>query len=625
MVKVTINPGNKKIEVPVGTLVLDISKKTGLIITTPCGGKGTCGKCKVIVYPQNSPLNVNEKKCLTEEETKKGFRLACQCYLSKDSVITIPQYTLLKKEYSVLNGKIKSHLLKNDFKALRQIKKNYLQLDPPTIQDQRSDWTRIEDKLAIQEKNHPKNWKVPLDILNSIPSLLRDNQFRVTVVLFKDTIIAAEAGDTRDQLYGIAFDVGTTTIAGYLLDLTTFQEIGIEARANPQSIYGDDIISRIDFTKRDPKGKQKLQHELISTLNQIVFSLSHKAGIDVQNIYFTVLVGNTCMHHFLWSLPTENLASSPYIPVVTEKILKESSNLPNFCFTPHTLVYTAPNISAYVGGDIIADMVDVSIWRKAGNTLMVDLGTNGEIILISGGKIWACSTAAGPAFEGARINSGMRAADGAIDQIKITNQKIDYHVIGQPKAVGICGSGLVDLVSELLKLKIIEPNGRLVNQEECPNTIADTIKERIIQGEKYKQFLIVPPQESVSGEAIYLDQNDIREVQLAKGAVAAGIRILLEKAQIEIESIEEILLAGAFGNVLNTSSALEIGIIPKISLDRIRSVGNAAGQGAEKLLLSEDMRNTADWLAKKVNYIELSSYHDFQNIFTDSLFFNHRL
>jgi uncharacterized 2Fe-2S/4Fe-4S cluster protein (DUF4445 family) len=623
MIKVTINPGKKKLTIPAGTLLLDVLKEAGIMITTPCGGKGNCGKCKVKVSPSYSKLNPNEKKWLSEEEIKKGFRLACQYHLSQSTTITIPPYILVKDKAFIIKGKIKSHLLNDDFRPAQKIKKLYLQLKSPNLQDQYSDWTRIVKALEMKLKGHYRSWRVSIEVLSSLPQLLRNNDFKITVVLFEDTIIAIEAGDTRDELYGIAFDIGTTTIAGYLLNLSTFKELAIKASDNPQSRYGDDIIARIDFARKDPKGKQKLQQELITTINQMIFSLSQKAGIDTQKIYFAVLVGNTCMHHFLWSLPTENLAISPYVPVITDSILKESRDLPHLCLTPHAMVYTAPNISAYVGGDIIADMIDISVWRKAGTTLMVDLGTNGEMILADKGKIWACSAAAGPAFEGARISSGMRAADGAIDRVSVTKREINYHVIGRFKAVGLCGSGIVNLIAELLKLQIIQPNGRLVRQEECPETIARTIKERILQGKKYNQFLVVPAQESVSGEPIYLTQKDIREIQLAKGAVAAGIRILLEKAGREIENINEVLLAGAFGNVLDAGSALDLGIIPHISLNKIHSIGNAAGQGAEKLLLSEDLRDMADRLSKKVHYIELSSHHDFQKIFADSLFFNH--
>jgi len=254
---------------------------------------------------------------------------------------------------------------------------------------------------------------------------------------------------------------------------------------------------------------------------------------------------------------------------------------------------------------------------------MVDLGTNGEIVLNSGGKTWACSAAAGPAFEGARISSGMRATSGAIDRVIITGQKVEYHVIGQTQAAGLCGSGIIDLIAGLLRLQLIKFDGRLINQKECTKDVSQQIKRRIEREESATKFLLVPAEESATGKPIYLTQKDIREVQLAKGAVSAGIRILLKQAQLETIDIDEILLAGAFGNVLDTNSALSLGLIPNILSGKIHSIGNAAGEGAVKLLLSEEMRTIAEYLSQKVQYIELSAQADFLKIFSESMFFNH--
>jgi uncharacterized 2Fe-2S/4Fe-4S cluster protein (DUF4445 family) len=625
MIEVTINPGPIKLTVPAGTLLLEVLKQAGVMITTSCGGKGNCGKCKVIVSsPKLIPdtLNASEKELLSEEEIKKGFRLACQYPLNQNSTITVPSFSLIKEDNSKIKDKVKSCLVNDEFKPAVSVKKFFLKLDPPSLQDQRSDWTRIKDGLNKQSNENNQTWKVPPAILNHIHQLLKDNDFKVTLVLYKDKVITVEAGDTRPEMYGVAFDIGTTTIAGYLLDLVIFKEVAVEACTNPQFKYGAEVISRIDFARKEVKNRPKMQQELIETLNQMIFSLSAKAGIDFTRIYFAVLVGNTCMHHFLWSLPVENLALSPYIPVITDSIIDESRDLPNFCLIPYAKVYSAPNVSAYIGGDIIADLIDIVIWQRKGITLLVDLGTNGEIVLSKDGKIWACSAAAGPAFEGARISSGMRASEGAIDRIRVTPDKVDYRVIGQTKASGICGSGIVDLMANLLKLQIIKPDGRLANQEEYPLGISQNIKERIIREKRGNKFLVVSAEESATGNPIFFTQQDIREVQLAKGAVTAGIRILLEQARIKPEEIEETFLAGAFGNVLDTTSALEIGLIPAIPSKKIYSIGNAAGEGAEKLLLSEEMRNIAEHLSQKINYMELSTHHDFQRIFAESLFFN---
>jgi len=619
MIEIIINPGQRKITMPEGMLVLHALKQAEIIIPTVCGGKGTCGKCKVMISPQDTIPDSNERKYLTEEEIKAGFRLACQARLNQDTIVTIPQNNIQNNNsHSNANNKIKSHFLSNNFKPSQQIKKIFIKLAPPTLQDQRPDWLRVKSELEkiLQDNNY--TWEIPVDILAKIPRLLRDNDFQITLVLLKNNIIEIEPGDTRKDIYGVAFDIGTTTIAGYLLNLSTIQTMAVEASDNPHRIYGDDVISRIDFSIRDFKGKQKLQKKLIKTLNKIIFSLVQEAKINEQYIYMAVIVGNTCMQHFLWALPTENMAISPYIPVTANSILMKSIDLPDFCLVPHAIIYTAPSIAAYVGGDIIADMIDISLWRKTGNILLVDLGTNGEITMSVDGKIWACAAAAGPAFEGARISSGMRADYGAIDRVSITPKKLEYHVIGESKVAGICGSGIIDITAELLKLEIIQPNGRLIRQEECPEFISHNIKERITQGNK---FLIASAKESASGHPVYITQKDIREIQLAKGAVAAGVRILLREAQIEDNDIDEIVLTGAFGNIININSAIKIGIIPDISARKIKSIGNAAGQGAEKLLLSEELRDKAEELAKKVCYVELSSHDDFQNIFTNSLYF----
>ncbi|MDD4362919.1 MAG: ASKHA domain-containing protein, partial [Atribacterota bacterium] len=542
MIKVTINPGQKTLIVPINSLALDVLKKTDIVLVTPCGGKGICGKCKIRVFPKILDLDDNQKELLTEEEIEKGVCLACQTYLTQDSTLFIPDDVEKNKAYFAAKNKVNSNYLTDDFQPSTQIKKVFIKLMPPDLQDQRSDWSRVKSELENNIKDNNFKYDIPISILAKIPVLLRDNNFQITLVLYENKIIAIEPGDTRKNIYGVAFDIGTTTIAGYLLNLSTFKTIATEASANPQHVYGDDVISRIDFSKQNVAGLQELQQKLIIELNRIIISLSKKAGIDYQQIYLASMVGNPSIQHFLWALPVENIAVSPYIPVITDSIYKEARDLPGFCLIPHAGVYTAPNVSAYIGGDTIADMIDISIWQKKDNILLVDLGTNGEIVLSVAGKIYTCSAAAGPAFEGARISHGMRADYGAIDSVKINIQEFEYHVIGENKIAGICGSGIIDLIAELLKLKIIKSNGRLIKQEECPANISYTIKDRILNDNK---FLIASAAESVHGEPIYLTQKDIREIQLAKGAVSSGISILIKEAQIEVDNIDEIILTGA--------------------------------------------------------------------------------
>ncbi|HNR65487.1 MAG TPA: ASKHA domain-containing protein, partial [Atribacterota bacterium] len=462
MIEITINPGAKIINVPSGTLLLDVLKQAKISIVTTCGGQGSCGKCRVKVSStaiKGSLLNLTEKKQLSEEEIKEGFRLACQCHLYHNSTITIPSSVLMRNNNSKIEEKSISHLSHYEFKPVIPIKKYFLRLNPPTLKNQSSDWTRIKDELNRVAKIKKERWFIAPDILGNVSQLLRDNNYGMTIVLYKNEVISVEPGNTSKEMYGVAFDIGTTTIAGYLIDFSTGKQIVAEAGSNPQYIYGDDVISRVGFAGKNATNRNIIQQELISFLNQIITSLSRKTGINLSRIYFAVLVGNTAMHHFLWSLPTENLAFSPYIPVLTEGFFKEARDLPDLCLIPHAKVYSTPNVSAYIGGDIIADLIDINIWGKNNNILMVDLGTNGEIVLKGDDKIWACSAAAGPAFEGARISSGMRAIRGAIDRIIITEHKIRYQVIEQTRAAGLCGSGIIDLIASLLKLQLIKSDG----------------------------------------------------------------------------------------------------------------------------------------------------------------------
>jgi len=434
-------------------------------------------------------------------------------------------------------------------------------------------------------------------------------------------IIDIEKGDTTKSSYGIAFDIGTTTVVGYLINLSTGKELSAVAKTNPQAIHGNDIISRIEFAQQYKDGLEILQKEIVNILNEIIREAAQRAGINTNNIYKIAVAGNTCMHHLLLGLNPSYAALSPYIPVIKESFNLKIKDIPKLALKPTVNVYILPNISAFVGADISAGILATYIWRNEKTILFIDLGTNGEIILSSKKKLWACSTAAGPAFEGARISSGMRAAEGAIDKAKIDNKSIIYRVIKDGKVRGICGSGLIDLIAEMLKLALINKSGKLINREECNTELSEEIRNRIIKGQKGNKFLIVKGKETENGNPIYLTQGDIREVQLAKAAIYAGIKILLKKVNISTDDIQKILLAGAFGNFINKESARRIGLIPQLPLKKIELVGNAAGRGAEIALLSEKMKKVCQDIAKEAKYIELSSCPDFQKEYIKAMFF----
>ena len=622
MIKITFLPDKKNIKVNEGTTILEALERVGMNINTPCGGKGICGKCKVLVKERVAAVAPIEEELLLEEEIKKGFRLACQTKLFKDTVIEIPSEIRLDFK-RVFSSNLKGDIdrIKNNFSLGTNLKKVFLDLKKPSLDDQRSDWERIKDGLSSKKIENISNLKASLEILKKIPVLIREANFKTTVTLYNNEIIDIENGDTTKNSYGIAFDVGTTTVAGYLVDLNTGEELSAVAEANPQIIYGDDVISRIGFAQKQKKNLEILQREIVNTLNEIIRETAQKAGVNTNNIYKITIAGNTCMHHLLLGLDPSYIAPSPYIPVIKENLNLKAEDIPKLMLEPTADVYILPNISAFVGADIVAGILAICMWKNEKISLFIDLGTNGEIVLGSKRKMWTCSTAAGPAFEGARISSGMRAAEGAIDKVKIGNESITYRVIKDGKVRGICGSGLIDLIAELVKLGLINKSGKLIDREECNPNLSEEIKKRIINGQKGNKFLLVKGKETENGKSIYLTQRDIREVQLAKAAIFAGIKILLKEVNIPQEDIQKILLAGAFGNFIDKKSAIRIGLIPYLPLEKIESVGNAAGRGAEITLLSEKTREICEKISKDIKYIELSSRADFQEEFVEAMFF----
>jgi len=622
MKKIYFLPDKKNIEVNEGTTILETLEKVGMNINTPCGGKGICGKCKVLVKEGIAAAVPLEEELLSKEEIKKGFRLACQSKLFKDTVIEIPPEIRLDFK-RVFSSNLKGDIdrIKNNFSLESNLKKVFLDLKKPSLDDQRADWERIKDELSSKKIENISNLKTSLEILKKIPVLIREANFKITVILYNNEIINVENGDTTKSSYGIAFDVGTTTVAGYLVDLNTGEELFSVAKANPQIIYGDDVISRIGFAQKQKENLEILQREIVNTLNEIIKETAQKAGVDTNNIYKITIAGNTCMHHLLLGLNPSYIAPSPYIPVIKENLNLKAKDIPKLILEPTANVYMLPNISAFVGADIVAGILAIRMYENEKIFLFIDLGTNGEIVLGSKRKMWTCSTAAGPAFEGARISSGMRAAEGAIDKVEMDNKSITYRVIKDGKVRGICGSGLIDLIAELVKLGLIDKSGKLIDREECDPNLSEEIKKRIINGQKGNKFLLVKDKETESGKSIYLTQRDIREVQLAKAAIFAGIKILLKEVNIPQEDVQKILLAGAFGNFIDKKSAIRIGLIPYLPLEKIESVGNAAGRGAEITLLSEKTREICEKISKDIKYIELSSRTDFQEEFVEAMFF----
>lgn len=604
---VIFEPDGKIVRAEIGATISDIATAGGIHIEGPCGGRGTCGKCRVIAQGELSQLSPNEREHLSSEEIEAGVRLACQTKLLSNATVQIPRTTRL------LAQKILDHGVHPEIPLDPDVRKIALKLDKPSLEDQRTDFERIKNALpgdgGIQGE---------LDLLRDLPGRIRAHDFQVTAVIADGELIAVEGGDTSTQTYGMAFDIGTTTVVGYLLHLTTGEELSVSARMNPQVIYGDDVISRIGFAAEHKDGLTKLHRKITNAVEEMALELCERTGVDPHRVYEMTLAGNTCMHHLFLGLDPKNIASIPFIPVVSESLSLHAKEL-NLNLHPRSKIHMLPNIAGYVGADIVADILSSRLYTRDQPTLLVDIGTNGEIVLSAGGKMMACSAAAGPAFEGARICCGMRGADGAIDQV-VFDEDVSYTTIEGMAPRGICGSGLLDVIAEMLRTGIIDPMGRILSPEDQP-TLPEPLRSRIAPGEQGSEFLLVRAEETASGRPIRITQKDVRELQLAKSAIRTGIEILKEKMDVKDEELSDILLAGAFGNYLRKESALAVGLLPPVPVEKITPIGNAAGEGAKMVLLSREESRQAQKLARDVDYVELSAEPTFMDGFAMNMLF----
>jgi uncharacterized 2Fe-2S/4Fe-4S cluster protein (DUF4445 family) len=504
------------------------------------------------------------------------------------------------------------------------VKKVFLELSRPTLKDRMGDWERIERSLVekglLPVSDQLENGlQLDGEVLRMLPSTLRANDYRITAVLYDGKLIAIEEGDTTDRMYGVALDIGTTTMVGALVDLKTGEQLGVASLTNPQRSFGADIISRISFGSQGRKQLQELQSLLVEAVNQILQELIARVGIKQQEIYEAVVVGNTAIHHLFLGLDPTYLGQGPYVPVVTRPLRVKARKL-KVNILDSGYLYLLPNIAGFVGGDAVGVILSTRLHQSSEIQLAVDIGTNGEIVLGSAQRLLACSTAAGPAFEGARIKHGMRAAYGAIERVTF-NEEVKISVIGSVQPAGISGSGLIDAVAEMLRVGIIDASGRMLEPTELPADLPAALRARVVEVNSHREFVLVPKEAAARGIAISITQEDIRELQLAKGAIAAGIEILIKEMGVNQEQITQVFLAGAFGSCINPVSAKAIGLIPNLPLGRAEPVGNAAGAGAQLALLSSSARKQAAKIAKDVEYIELSARSDFQEAFLAAMYF----
>ena len=579
---------------------LELARLAGLYLPSLCGGRGKCAKCRC--YPRGTVTDPTalETELLSRDELAGGVRLACQARPLGEVEVAIEEEILEKGGYTEVAVTPEP-----------PVEKVFLELPLPAPHDDLSDLERIRQTLG-----RPL-WAAP-PVLRGLPAALRDAGFRATAAIWDhgaagEELLAVEGGDTRVRAYGIAFDVGTTSVVGYLIDLFTGREIARSSRLNGQQPWGADVISRATHALEAPRGVADLQAAAIGTLNQIIADCC--GTVDPREVYYVTVVGNSLMHHLALGITPATIVVSPYVAVTRDPLQVRATELG--IALPNAWVYFLPLVGAYVGADTLAVIMATDLDQSEEIHLAVDIGTNGEMALGSRGRILACSAPAGPAFEGAEIRHGMRAAVGAIDRVRI-QEDVRIWTIGDVPPRGICGSGLIDALDQMVRRGIVDPGGRLLPRPKLDGKIPRNVLERVVgQDHSWEFVLSWDPR-------VVITQDDVRQLQLAKGTILCGVRILMEELKIDAARIASVSLAGAFGNYVDKRSALGIGMLPAaIPIDRIQGVGNAAGQGSRMALLSRTVRRRAETLARKVDYFELSKHPSFEDVFIESLAFPH--
>ena len=578
----------KEARVLAGTTIFDAASWNGIAIDSTCGGHGTCKKCKVKVVSGNAPLSPVDPRAFSTEELKNGWRLACRAAVEEDLTIEVPPLQTRPKAALVGVGR---HVI------LRPaVQKRYVELDEATLEDQTSDLERL---LAAMDDVEPR---VPLEIVRGLGGTLRRANWKVTAVLADDLLIDVEAGDTSGRRHAIAFDLGTTTVVATLLDLETGQPRAVQSILNSQQPFGADVISRISAIMMDDGALDTLQAHAHQTLQQLTEEVCTEAGVDAAEVYEVVVAGNMTMIQIALGIDPEPLSMAPFTVVARRMPAATAADF-GVRVHPRAPAVMFPALGAYVGPDIVAGILATGITLDRRVRLFIAVGTNSEIVLGSSAKTLATAAPAGPAFEAAQIRCGMRAADGAIEGVKIVDGEVELTVIGDVAPVGLCGSGLVDAVAELVGAGILDNSGRFVLGT----------SERLGKiGEENVFYL---------SDDVFLSQRDVRELQFAKASIATGWTILCKDLGVEPTEISQVLLGGSFGSYLSAASAVKIGLVPKLPLVRIVSAGNVAGEGAKIAALSVTERAAANAILEEVEYVELSGRTDFNDLFIDELKF----
>ena len=586
-----------------GSTLLDAAREAGVAMEATCGARGRCRSCRVkVLAGEMPPATVQDTIQLGHEAVEENFRLACQTRpLGPCEAMALPPRS--EAGHQILTGGGAAP----DFDLDSGVHKHHVVARAPREEHhQTSDLDEVIAALPVAADR-----RVPLPVLRSLPGLLREQGGALTVTTFQDRILHVEAGDTREHAYGMAFDIGTTSIVGTLMDLATGEELAAVGSVNPQTLYGGDLMSRIAYAQFDEKKLTTLRAKVLTAINDFVKEACESAGVDRAHLYKVVVVGNTCMHHIFLGVDVTYVGLAPYAPAVRDSLVIPAGELP-LKSAPNAQVCLLPIVAGFVGADTMACVLATRIYDSPDLRALVDIGTNGEVVMGSRDRLMACSAPAGPALEGAQIRHGMRGAVGAIEKVSI-EEDVRCEVIGAAPAIGICGSGLIDACAKMVSAGVLDASGvlRRKRREELPEAVASRFRD----GANGREFVLVWKEEAGRDEDVVLTQGDVRQLQLAKSAIYSGIVMLQQVMDIAADDLAQIMLCGGFGNYINTASALTIRLLPEVERERIRYVGNAALLGAQMALLSERERARADELATRIEHVALAARPEFQDIF----------
>jgi uncharacterized 2Fe-2S/4Fe-4S cluster protein (DUF4445 family) len=626
--KVTFYPDNKTVEVEQDKTILSAALSAGVYLTAACGGDGVCGRCKVIV--KKGSVLTQPSPALTLAEKKGNIFLACLTTVHGDLEVEVPAssrtefehlsqeelaYRLTGMYSDTEDVEAAGGALQQQFAHAPRTQKKYVELSAPTLDDQTSDLERLYAALGEQSLS-PDTLQTSLTQIRPLGELLREANWKVTVTVgARDgmhELLLVEPGDTRLKHYGLCFDIGTTTISGQLVDLDSRAVLGTKAAYNKQASFGSDVITRIMHARRQD-GLEQLHDAVIDTMNQIIRELAKEHAVDVNNISSVVCAGNTTMMHLLLSIDPAYIRREPYVPTANIlPVLRAAES--DIRINPRGLLSCVPGVASYVGGDITAGVLSSGLYRQTELSLLIDIGTNGEVVLGNKDFMVGCAASAGPAFEGSGVSCGMRASSGAIQKVRIgEDARVAYETIAGAPARGICGSGYIAALTQLLDRGIIDKSGKIISD----------VGPRVREGEAGKEFLLAGKGEAGALLDIVITEADIENLKRAKGAIYAAVSVLVKFMGMEMPAIKKFFIAGGFGTYLDIESSVRIGLLPDLERSRFEFIGNSSLAGARQVLLSMQAGGVASEIAKKITYCELSAHPGYMDEYMAALFFPH--